>query len=159
MPSDCTLYRWDCNVWCIKNCTKHSSKTLLRLVQFLMHKTLPSHVVIRLNWLLRCPPWGCQVGRSVNPISTRGWGRFCQSNNSGTPDFQTFLWPCDRLIYDSLIKPLQIRPSTTNAYQNWWMGPAWQDIVIEMIEYVSAIFISIILQYSYQKYPSILCLS
>ena len=28
------------NVWCIKNRTKHSSKTLLRLVQFLKHQTL-----------------------------------------------------------------------------------------------------------------------
>ena len=28
------------NVWCIKNRTKHSSKTSLRLVWFLMHQTL-----------------------------------------------------------------------------------------------------------------------
>ena len=30
------------NIWCTKNCTKHSSKTqaLLRLVRFLMHQTL-----------------------------------------------------------------------------------------------------------------------
>ena len=27
-------------IWCIKNSTKHSSKTLLRLVWFLMHQTL-----------------------------------------------------------------------------------------------------------------------
>ena len=28
------------NIWCIKNRTKHSSKTLLSLVRFLMHQTL-----------------------------------------------------------------------------------------------------------------------
>ena len=33
-----------CNVWCIKNRTKHNNKTLLSLVQFLMHQTLgPRH--------------------------------------------------------------------------------------------------------------------
>ena len=34
--------QYDCaaNVWCIKNCTKHSTKTLLSLVQFLMHQML-----------------------------------------------------------------------------------------------------------------------
>ena len=34
------------NVWCLKNCTKHSSKTLLRLVQFLMHQTL-RHILVQ----------------------------------------------------------------------------------------------------------------
>ena len=29
----------DCNVWCIKNRTSHSSKTLLCSVRFLMHQT------------------------------------------------------------------------------------------------------------------------
>ena len=52
-----------------------------------------------------CCPWGCRVchgtsrfGRSVNPISTRGGGRSFPPNNSGTPDFQTFLRPCG-IIY------------------------------------------------------------
>ena len=30
----------ECNVWCIKNRTKHSHKTLLSLVRYLMHQTL-----------------------------------------------------------------------------------------------------------------------
>ena len=37
------------NVWCIKNRTKHSSKTLLSLVQFLMHQTLVAAVLNNKN--------------------------------------------------------------------------------------------------------------
>ena len=33
------MYFWN-NVWCIKNRTNHSSKTLMSLVRFLLHQTL-----------------------------------------------------------------------------------------------------------------------
>ena len=40
---------------------------------------------------LRMPAGGAMAppdfGRSVNPISTRGEGRLCPSNNTGTPEF------------------------------------------------------------------------
>ena len=35
------------NVWCIKNQTSHSSKTLQSLIQFLMHQTLVPRVFIK----------------------------------------------------------------------------------------------------------------
>ena len=51
--SDFTIKKSIFNVWCNKNQTKSSSKTLLRLVRFLLHQTL-EHFCSKIAKIVRC---------------------------------------------------------------------------------------------------------
>ena len=108
-----SYWTWS-NVWCIKNHTKHSCKTLLRLVRFLMHQTLPSGHVLSVKGFVEILSWAEQSGTQffsmsklviVSSSSAAQWFQFFDIWWSSF-DIMNDVWAIFRKVFFRLVEIL-----------------------------------------------------